>query len=139
MVIDFHTHAFPDAIAKRAISGLVKACNNIYYPCTDGTAFDLKQKMKAFGVDISVVMPVVTKPSQTKTVNEWAKAITDGTLISFGGIHPDTDDYKRDIDFVSSLGLPGIKLHPEYQNFTVDAPEMLKVTRIIRTCLKAIN
>ena len=127
MVIDFHTHAFPDAIAQRAIAGLVEGCGRIYTPCTNGTASDLKAKMKEFGVDISVVQPVVTKPSQTKTVNEWARKITDEGLISFGGIHPDTDDYKRDIDLISSLGLPGIKLHPEYQNFTVDDPRMLKI------------
>jgi predicted TIM-barrel fold metal-dependent hydrolase len=127
MVIDFHTHAFPDTIAKRAIAGLVEACGGIYEPCTDGTQGDLKKKMADFGVDISVVQPVVTKPSQTKTVNEWAREITGDKLISFGGIHPATDDYKRDIDFICSLGLPGIKLHPEYQNFVVDAPEMLKI------------
>lgn len=127
MVIDFHTHAFPDAIAERAIAGLVEGCGRIYEPCTNGTASDLKRKMSDFGVDISVVQPVVTKPSQTKTVNEWARKITDGRLISFGGIHPATDDWKRDIDFICSLGLPGIKLHPEYQSFTVDTPEMMKI------------
>lgn len=127
MVIDFHTHAFPDAIAQRAIAGLVESCNRIYEPCHDGTQGDLKRKMEQFGVDISVVQPVITKPSQTKTVNEWAREITCDKLISFGGIHPATDDYKRDIDFVCSLGLPGIKLHPEYQNFVVDTPEMMRV------------
>lgn len=127
MIIDFHTHAFPDAIASRAIASLVKACNGAYNPCTDGTASGLISAMDRFGIDISVVMPVETKPSQHKTVNEWAKAITCERLISFGGLHPATDDYKRDIDFICELGLPGIKLHPEYQCFTVDTPEMLRV------------
>jgi hypothetical protein len=35
-------------------------------------------------------------------------------------IAADTDDYKRDIDFVVSLGLKGLKFHPEYQDFIVD-------------------
>lgn len=127
MVIDFHTHAFPDALAQRAISTLVAAGNNGYVPCSDGTAGGLLKNMDRFGVDISVVQPVVTKPSQTRTVNLWAKEISDGRLISFGGLHPETDDFKRDIDFICELGLPGIKLHPEYQGFEIDDPKMLRL------------
>lgn len=127
MVIDFHTHAFPDKIAERAIASLVSACNSEYVPCSDGTLSGLLNNMDEFGVDISVVQPVITKPSQTLSVNNWAKEITGDRIISFGGIHPDTNDYKRDIDFVCELGLPGIKLHPEYQQFDVDASRMLKI------------
>lgn len=124
MVIDFHTHAFPDAIATRAIETLTKQSRGQCFPCSDGTADGLVKNMDRFGVDLSVVLPVVTKPAQTLTVNTFAKQITGERLISFGGIHPDTDDYKRDIDLVCSLGLPGIKLHPEYQQFDIDEPRM---------------
>lgn len=127
MVIDFHTHAFPDAIAERAITSLVSSCNGEYLPCSDGTVSGLIDNMNKFGVDISVVQPVITKQSQTKSLNEWAKSISGDSIVSFGGIFPHTDDYKRDIDFVCELGLPGIKLHPEYQSFDVDDPQMLKL------------
>lgn len=127
MVIDFHTHAFPDKIAERAIDSLVKGCGGKYIPCSNGTLKGLNSNMDKFGVDISVVQPVVTKQSQTVSTNEWARDICSERIISFGGIFPHTDDYKRDIDIVCSLGLKGIKLHPEYQNFFIDAPEMLKI------------
>ncbi len=127
MVIDFHAHAFPDKIAERAIASLVQGCNGEYMPCSNGTLSGLLNNMNEFGVDISVVQPVITKPGQTVTLNNWAKEITCDRIVSFGGIHPQTDDYKRDIDFVCELGLPGIKLHPEYQQFYVDTPEMLKI------------
>ena len=127
MVIDFHTHAFPDAIAERAMASLIKGCEGEYIPCSDGTVSGLVNNMDAFGVDISVVQPVITKQSQLKSLNEWACSIQNDRLISFGGVFPHTDDFKRDIDFVCSLGLRGIKLHPEYQNFEVDAPEMLRL------------
>ena len=45
----------------------------------------------------------------------------------FGGIHPETDDYKRDIDLITTLHLPGIKLHPEYQGFELDDPKMMRI------------
>ncbi len=127
MVIDFHTHAFPDALASRAIESLTKACGGIYTPCHDGTVEGLQNNMDKFGVDISVIQPVITKPEHTKTLNEWAAAVQSDRIISFGGIHPDTDDYKRDIDFVCSLGLKGLKFHAEYQGFTLDDPKMLRI------------
>ena len=127
MVIDFHTHAFPDAIAERAIAGLVKSSGGMYPPCADGTLDGLKGNMKKFGVDLSVVQPVITKASQLKTLNEWAKSICSDDVISFGGIYPHTEDYKADIDFVCSLGLKGLKFHVEYQGFVLDDPKMLKI------------
>lgn len=127
MVIDFHTHSFPDSLAPRAIASLTKACGKLYTPCSDGTVSGLKSNMEKFHVDISVIQPVITKPTQTKTLNEWAAAVADDKIIPFGGIHPETDDYKRDIDFVCSLGIRGLKFHAEYQQFTVDSPEMLRI------------
>ena len=84
MIIDFHTHAFPDAIAERAIAGLVESANGLYPPCSDGTLDGLKENMKKFGVDMSVVLPVMTKASQLKTLNEWAEKICSDNKISFG-------------------------------------------------------
>ena len=129
MIIDFHTHAFPDAIHERAIASLCVSSHNELTPCHDGSLSGLLTNMDKFGVDLSVVQPVITKPSQTKTLNEWAAKITEenDNIISFGGIHPHSDDWKRDIDFVCSLGLPGLKFHCEYQDFKIDDPLMLKI------------
>ena len=127
MVIDFHTHAFPDAIAGRAIKSLCEGCGNKYTPCHNGTLAGLKKNMKNFGVDLSVVQPVMTNPRHFKTMNDWAKEICGDGIISFGALHPETEDYKKDIDYICSLGLRGIKFHPEYQHFTIDTKEMLKI------------
>lgn len=127
MVIDFHTHIFPDAIAARAVTSLAENINYLYHPVTDGTKAALVRRMDEWGVDVSVSMPVITKPSQHIKTNDFAKNASDSRVISFGGLHPETDDYKRDVDYVASLGLKGIKLHPEYQNFKIDEPNMMKI------------
>lgn len=127
MIIDFHTHVFPDALAEKALSSIVANIDEIFSPVTDATLNGLLLHMNECAIDISVVQPVVTKQSQTVKTNEWAKSICSDRIISFGGIYPHTDDYKRDIDFVVSLGLKGLKFHAEYQNFVIDDPKMLKI------------
>ena len=127
MVIDFHTHVFPDALARRAVDSLVKASRGEYPPCSDGTLSGLERAMDAFGVDISVIQPVITKASQTRTLNAWARDAQGTRIIAFGGVYPHSEDPKADVDYLCSLGLKGIKFHPEYQNFTPDDPKMMRI------------
>jgi len=130
MVIDFHAHAFPDNLAQKAIKNLTESIDNLYPPVSDGTVSGLLNKMNEWNIDISVIMPIVTKQSQTINLNEWAADIYNKNpdkIISFGSIYPHTDDYKRDIDFIVSLGLKGLKFHVEYQNFILDDEKMLKI------------
>ena len=127
MIIDIHTHVFPDALAPKAIHALTAGMSNPYLPVSDGTVSGLLKNMDEWGIGISVVQPVITKQSQTKRVNEWAVGINSDRLICFGGIYPHTDDYKRDIDFVADLGLKGLKFHAEYQNFSLDDKRMLRI------------
>ena len=127
MIIDFHTHVFPDMLAEKALSALLANINYSYTPVSNATLSGLLENMEAWHIDISVVQPVITKQSQMQRTNEWARSICSDRIISFGGIYPHTDNYKRDIDFVVSLGLRGLKFHAEYQNFIIDDDKMLKV------------
>lgn len=127
MIVDFHTHAFPDELAKRAVSGLASEAYRLLAPVSDGTVAGLIKNMDDWGIGVSVVQPVVTKQSQTQNTNLWAASVASDRLVCFGGVFPHTDDYKRDIDFVVSLGLKGLKFHAEYQDFIIDEPNMLKV------------
>lgn len=128
MIIDFHTHVFPEKIAQRTIEKLATVANIKAY--TDGTLNSLKESMKEAGIDYSVILPVVTKPEQFQTVNDYAAQISETSndgIISFGGIHPQSKDYKNELNYIKSLGLKGIKLHPDYQNTFVDDENMIKI------------
>lgn len=127
MIIDFHTHVFPDELAAKAIPALLKSIKYVYTPVSNGTVSGLLRNMDDWNIDVSVVQPVITKPTQVKSTNEWVKDICSDRIIGFGGIYPHTDDYKRDIDFVVNLGLKGLKFHAEYQDFIVDDDRMLKI------------
>ena len=121
MVVDFHTHIFPDAIANKTISMLESKSGNI--ASTDGTLNGLIESMDSTKVDLSVILPVVTKPEQFESINLFAKSINEKyhtRLISFGGIHPNSDNYKKELNIIKSLGLKGIKIHPDYQGVMID-------------------
>lgn len=126
MIIDFHTHIFPDKIAEKSIEKLEKVANTKAH--SDGTLDGLKASMKENNITMSVVLPVVTKPSQFCTVNEYAAEINGREgIISFGGIHPESEDYKTELNTIKSLGLSGVKLHPDYQNTFVDDMKMVRI------------
>lgn len=127
MIIDFHTHVFPDDLAGKALATLSANLDDVFMPVTNGMTAGLLKNMYDWDITISVVQPVITKQSQTQTINEWAGSICSDRIISFGGLYPYTDNYKRDIDFIVSLGLKGIKFHAEYQNFDIDSIEMLRI------------
>lgn len=121
MIIDFHTHIFPDAIAAKTIAALGSKAG--VSAATDGTLNGLFDSMNQAKVDLSVIMPVVTKPSQFEHINAFAKSVNekyDGKLLSFGGIHPDCEDYKGKLNEIKGMGLPGIKIHPDYQGVMID-------------------
>lgn len=127
MIIDFHTHVFPEAIAEKTISFLENKANSSAH--TRGTLDELIASMKESGIDYSVALSVVTKPSQFTTVNHYLAEINgkDG-IIAFGGIHPDCEDICEKLDTIKSLGLKGIKLHPDYQNTRMDDPKYIQIT-----------
>lgn len=128
MVIDFHTHVFPDDIAKNTIEKLEIIGGSKAF--TDGTVNGLIDSMKKSDVACSVILPVVTRPKQFKSVNDFAVSINDKygncndcketRLISFGGIHPDSADYRSELKEIAAMGLKGIKLHPDYQGTLFD-------------------
>ena len=75
-------------------------------------------------------MPVCTKAEQFDSVNTFAKKINDtyeGKLISFGGIHPDCENPKEKLKYIKSLGIPGIKIHPDYQKVMIDDIRFIRI------------
>ncbi|MCL2889597.1 MAG: amidohydrolase family protein, partial [Eggerthellaceae bacterium] len=127
LIIDFHTHVFPDHIAAKTIEKLSAEIDHIYQVVHDGSTAALLKFMDDNSIDVSVVQPVITKASQANTINTWAQGICSKRLISFGAVHPHSENYKKEIDFVVDLGLKGLKFHAEYQGFQVDESKMLHI------------
>lgn len=131
MIIDIHAHAFPDDLAARALATL--SHNSSTAPFTDGTCASLAASMQSAGVDRSVIMPIATKPSQVRSINDWVVTISQhySNLLSFGTLHPLQDDWSAEIERLLADGILGIKLHPDYQQFFVDDPALTPMYRAL--------
>lgn len=112
-MIDFHTHIFPDAIADKSLPHLAKVCRT--EPFTDGKVGGLLSSMEEAKLECSVILPVVTAPKQFESIHRFALQFLEGKLRSFGGIHPENEDYKEKLNWIKKQGFKGIKLHPDYQ------------------------
>ncbi len=118
-IIDVHTHAYPDALAPKAMAGLC-AVNRDVEPATDGTASGLLEAMDRGGVSVSFVLPIATKPKQAPSILKWIRSFSSERLIPFGSVHPFSENFEQELEAFRSAGIKGIKLHPMYQDFSVD-------------------
>lgn len=125
MVIDFHVHAFDERIAEKAISKLEKTSDSKAF--NNGTIKETIECFDKWGVDKGVLLPIATKPSQQKTINNWALNQASDRIIPFGSVHPDAEDVLEEIERIKLMGLKGIKFHPDYQEFFIDDDKMLPI------------
>ncbi len=126
MIIDFHTHAYIDSLAKRAANAV--PADSPYAPSFDCTISGLKSQMKASGIDKSVVLNIANKPENTVNVNNFAiSLLNDPELIPFGSIHPYYKDYQSELARLKERGIVGIKFQPYTQKYYVNDKEAFKV------------
>ena len=129
-IVDFHTHTFPDKIAAPAIKALQESSGSIAH--IDGTNGALAASMKKAGVNVSVVLPVVTNPAKASHMNHFAAKVNESFektgIFSIGGVHPLCSDLRAVLKEAKELGLKGVKLHPDYYRITFND---IRIKRII--------
>lgn len=126
MIIDFHAHTFPDKIAAAAVSKLEQKAHARSH--SDGTRTGLLQCMAKAGIDHAVVLPVATNPLKCASMNDTSHTL-DGLdhLTYFAAIHPDAPDWQAELGRAKELGFRGVKIHPVYQDVTIDDPRFVRI------------
>jgi uncharacterized protein len=124
-IIDFHTHAFPDALAARAMPHLEHEGNT--KAALDGKISSLLNSMDAAGIGRSVVCSIATKPVQFDGIMTWSKAIASERLLPFPSVHPDDAEAVERVRAIHAAGFKGIKLHPYYQSFDLDEERVFPI------------
>lgn len=133
-IFDSHVHIYPDKIASKASANVGK-----FYGIDmnfDGTVSTLLENCRAAGVERCLVHSVATTHEQVPKINDFIKSCvdaSDGMFVGFCTLHPSmsASEIEAEVDRVISLGLHGIKLHPDCQKFAIDAPHAMELYEIV--------
>jgi len=117
MIIDIHTHAWPEKVSQKArdnleVSFKVKLVG-------EPTIVTLLEFMRKNNIELSVVCAVATRPEQVPGINDWLFSIRSAKIKVFCSLHPDYPAWKEELERIKKNG-DGIKLQPEFQDFYID-------------------
>ena len=135
-IVDFHTHIFPDRIARKTIGYLAEKGSIPAY--SDGTLVSLLYKMEQADIDVAVNLPVLTSPSQFDSVNRFAAELNrtfakaERRIVSFAGIHPRCKSISEKMAWIAAQGFKGVKIHPDYQEIFFDDEGYLEILAAAR-------
>lgn len=116
MIVDVHTHIFPDSVAVNAVPKLAQEAG--IKESLDGRWCSLLDSMNQHGIDACWLQPVATKPKQVDSINQWMMDIRSDRCVTFGAFHPGYADLPSLIRRLAQNGFPGIKIHPEYHEIS---------------------
>jgi predicted TIM-barrel fold metal-dependent hydrolase len=123
-IIDFHAHIYPAKIAERA----TQAISDFYDApmAFNGSVSELLRSGETIGVERYIVHSTATKSDQVRSINDFIVGETqkEPRFVGFGTLHPDFAETRDELDRITSLGLRGIKLHPDFQRFEIDCAKM---------------
>ena len=128
-IIDAHCHIYPDKIAKKAAMATCDFYDGLG-ATLDGTVSTLSKEAKVAKIKHCIVQSVATTPKQVSSINNFIASTvkeSGGKFTGLGTLHPDSEDIKADVEEIISLGLKGVKLHPDIQKFKIDDYRMLKI------------
>ncbi|MCI8387729.1 MAG: amidohydrolase [Clostridiales bacterium] len=134
-IIDIHTHTYPEAISEKAVRNL----GNFYEFHVEGkgTYADLEAQARGVGIGGFLLFSVATNAHQVNKVNDSIAALANKSrengfeTVGFAGMHQDYPDFEGEIERIISLGLRGIKIHPDIQQLDIDSPRMMELCEII--------
>lgn len=130
--IDSHCHIYPDSIVHKAVKSIEEFYDN-HYHAFDGTVTTMLKNGEAAGIEAYVIFSVATSPHQVSSINHFisdAVSASDGKFFGLGTLHPDSENVCEDFAELLSLGLRGVKLHPDIQKIAVDDERYKRIYRL---------
>lgn len=129
-IFDAHCHIYPEQIAQRAVEGIDRFYGKLPFEPYDGTTGTLLRVGRDAGISHYVVHSVATAPHQVCSINKYiANEVinSNGMFTGLGTLHPDSGNPEQDIRELLSLGLKGVKLHPDFQQFEADSVRAMHI------------
>ena len=138
-VIDCHCHIYPEKIAGRAVQS-VGDFYLIHMDESEGTGEGLLAACADSPITHYVVHSVAVKASNVRHINDYiaSQCAAHPEFIGFATMHQDFEDPEAEIERAISLGLRGLKLHPDTQMVNMDDPRLMRVYELIEGRLPLI-
>ncbi|MDR2071860.1 MAG: amidohydrolase family protein [Spirochaetaceae bacterium] len=166
MIIDFHSHIYPEKIAAKAV-----ASTEAFYTIPArgrGTPEDLGAAGRRAGIDRFVVFSAAAVPAQVTSINDYIALVCSGErkaggpahgdgaatkggdavrplpetpgpiFTGFGTLHPGMENPGAEIDRIIGLGLRGLKFHPDMQKFSIDDERMMNIYALLEGRLPVV-
>jgi predicted TIM-barrel fold metal-dependent hydrolase len=124
MIIDIHTHAWPDKVSLKARENL-EAHYTVKF-CGDPTVETLLRFMDQNSIDVSVICAVASRPDQVVPINNWLFSLKEPRIKYFCAMHPQYRQWKEELKRIRDKAC-GIKLQPSFQEFFVDDEKVFPV------------
>ena len=127
-VVDNHVHIYPDKIAQKATDS-VGDFYHIRMAAHEGSIERLLELREGTPITHCVVCSVAVKPATVASINDFiASACADnGSFIGLAAMHQDFEDMEGELDRALSLGLRGVKIHPDTQAVDMDDPRLMRL------------
>jgi predicted TIM-barrel fold metal-dependent hydrolase len=123
VIIDAHTHIWPDKIAPLALGG-----NRVtgLQARGDGTVDGLTGDMEASGVDVSCCLAIANEARHVDRVNEFVAGVAGENSIPFGTVHVELS-VEENLASLERHGITAVKLHPLFQKFALDDSRLWEI------------
>ncbi|MBQ3106015.1 MAG: amidohydrolase family protein [Eggerthellaceae bacterium] len=137
-VIDVHAHVYPDKIAERASQSVGDFYN--VPMAKPGSVQAYLEAVENSPITHSVIHSVAVKPSNVESINDFIASTCQANprFIGFATLHQDYENPEAEIGRAISLGLKGIKLHPDTQGVNMDDPRLMRIYEIVEGRLPII-
>lgn len=133
-IIDIHTHIYPDTIAQKASDSVKEFYEGLGDPTMRGTESMLLERGRKAGIDKFVILPVAIRPDRVKSINDFVyqRAQDNSALIPFGTVHAAMDGLTEEVERLITMGVKGIKMHPDSQKFPIDDQRLFPMYEAVR-------
>ena len=138
-IIDFHTHIYPQKVAQKATNSI-----SDFYELEGGgmcgTAEQLLERGDMAGISEFVILPVAIKPDHVRSINHFIteNVAENPRFYGFGTVHAEMENICDEVEYITSEGMLGIKMHPDTQLFNIDDERLFPMYEMIEGKLPVI-
>ena len=122
LIIDAHTHIFPDKQAPSIIQTTARMFNVRTYG--RATASDLLLQMDENGISHAVIHMVAPFSSAVTDLNTWLINLKQERFIKSGTLHPRLKNIANEIKRLKDNNIGIVKFQPDVQQFTPDDKDL---------------